>query len=58
MSIENFERLVAPLSVDPDTRFCMEYLERAGKRFCVDFGFQNARQVASALALGHPLEPR
>ncbi len=36
--------------VDSDTLFCIRYLEDRGYRFCVDFGYTNAKHIASAVA--------
>jgi hypothetical protein len=50
MLIDEYERQYGPLDVDGATRLCMEWLERVGQRFLVDFGWENAKQKAVAEA--------
>lgn len=51
MTIADYQRLVGPLPpLDDDTRFAIQYLEECGSRFCVDFGYENAKDRAAELA--------
>lgn len=52
MTLAEFKLLIkdAVPPLDDDTLFAVQYLEERGKAFCVDFGYQNAKDVAAEVA--------
>jgi hypothetical protein len=51
MTLQDYERLMdVQIPLDEDTRFAIQYLEERGSRFCVDFGYENAKDRAAELA--------
>lgn len=51
MSFSDFEARFGTIQVDEDTRFCIDYLERFGMRFLIEFGYENAKDRAVNLAI-------
>lgn len=37
-------------TTDEDVLFCADYLSRNGKRFLVDYGYENATEMAAQVA--------
>lgn len=55
MTYMELHRMIGLPALDTDTLFCIRYLEDRGYRFCVDFGYTNAKHIAAAVARHHDL---
>ena len=42
MNVDDFLRFFPDVKLTDEQLACCHYLQREGKRFCVDFGYQNA----------------
>lgn len=50
MPFEQAEKYLG-LKLSPEVRFACLYLESRGKRFCVDFGYENAVSIATEMQI-------